>query len=191
MNQDFWDLIKKGNESAFSQLYNQYSDMLYGYGMKIIYNDDLVTECIQKLFVYIFEKRAGLSRPESIKAYLCSSLKRILIREYGRNNSYKICSLEDLDEKRYDFKLSLDIESTLIKGEHEKVYLQQLQSALDSLSPRQREVIFLKYYKSCSNDEVSEILGLDNQIIRNLAYQAIKRMKEIANFKGDFVSSLL
>lgn len=191
MNQDFWDLIKKGNDLAFSQLYNQYAEMLYAYGIKIIGNEELVSESIQSLFVYIFEKRERLSRPDSVKAYLCSSLKRILIRESSKMHSSKFLSMEDVDENRYDFKLTLDIESTLIKGEHEQAYLHKLQSALDSLSPRQREVIYLKYYKSCSNDEVAEILSIDNQIVRNLAYHAIKRMREIANYRGVFLSSLL
>lgn len=190
MNQDFWDLIKKGNESAFSQLYNEYSEMLYGYGMKICGNEELVTESIQGLFVYIFEKRERLSRPDSIKAYLCSSLKRILIKESAKAFSNRNLSMEELNEHKYDFKLTLDIESSLIKVEQEQRYLQKLQKALDSLSPRQREVIYLRYYKSCSNDDVAEILGLDNQIVRNLAYHAIKRMREIANYKGVFSSFL-
>ena len=190
MNQDFWDLIKKGNESAFSQLYNEYSEMLYGYGMKICGNEELVTESIQSLFVYIFEKRERLSRPESIKAYLCSSLKRIMIRDSAKAFLNRNLSMEELDKNKYDFKLTLDIESSLIKGELEQSQLQKLQTALASLSPRQREVVYLKYYRSCNNDDVAEILGLNNQIVRNLVYHAIKRMREIANYKGVFSSFL-
>ena len=50
-----WDKIQQGDEEAFRQLYEQYADLLYGYGMKIAGDDTLVTEAIQSLFVYIFE----------------------------------------------------------------------------------------------------------------------------------------
>ncbi len=51
-----WDKIQQGDEEAFRQLYEQYADLLYGYRMKIAGDETLVTEAIQSLFVYIFEK---------------------------------------------------------------------------------------------------------------------------------------
>ena len=51
MNTTFWEKIQHGDEEAFRQLYSEYSDLLYGYGMKIASDDDLVTESIQSLFV--------------------------------------------------------------------------------------------------------------------------------------------
>ena len=44
MNTLFWSKIQRGDEGAFRQLYEQYADLLYGYGMKIAGDDDLVTE---------------------------------------------------------------------------------------------------------------------------------------------------
>ena len=38
-----WDKIQHGDEEAFRQLYEQYADLLYGYGMKIAGDDTLVT----------------------------------------------------------------------------------------------------------------------------------------------------
>ena len=55
MNTTFWEKIQQGDEEAFRQLYSEYSDLLYGYGMKIVGDDDLVTESIQSLFVYLYE----------------------------------------------------------------------------------------------------------------------------------------
>lgn len=62
MNTTFWEKIQQGDEEAFRQLYNEYSDLLYGYGMKIAGDDDLVTESIQSLFVYLYEEEAELFR---------------------------------------------------------------------------------------------------------------------------------
>ena len=60
-----WDKIQQGDEEAFRQLYEQYADLLYGYGMKIAGDETLVTEAIQSLFVTSLrkEKLARLLNP--------------------------------------------------------------------------------------------------------------------------------
>ena len=49
MNTLFWSKIQRGDEGAFRQLYEQYADLLYGYGMKIAGDETLVTEAVQSL----------------------------------------------------------------------------------------------------------------------------------------------
>ena len=80
MNTTFWEKIQQGDEEAFRQLYNEYSDLLYGYGMKIAGDDDLVTESIQSLFVYLYEKRQSCSEPQFIP---CSGIVRMILSGVG------------------------------------------------------------------------------------------------------------
>lgn len=177
MSKDFWMQIKEGDESAFSRLYNENAGFLFGYGMKIVPNEDLVAETIQSLFVYIFEKRRTISCPESIMAYLCISLKRMLIRAASSQRTSIFRSVEDLKPSDYDFDLELDVESALIRGEFHREYLNKLQVCLNQLSPQQREVVYLKFYKGCNNDEIAQILGTSNQVVRNIASKALLKMR--------------
>lgn len=183
MNKDFWDLIKAGNELAFSKLYNDYADLLYGYGMKIVTDEESVTEAIQNLFVYLYEKRENLSCPSSIKAYLFASLKRTLLRMANKKRAIPFFSLEQIAQSDYDFDLEVDIETALIQGEHREEKIIKLQKALNELSPQQREVIYLKYYKNFSNDEIAEVLGVSNQIVRNVASRALLKLRYLNNIK--------
>ena len=66
-----WDKIQQGDEEAFRQLYEQYADLLYGYGMKIAGDDTLVTEAIQSWFFYKFEKIETFAAPQNIPPYVC------------------------------------------------------------------------------------------------------------------------
>lgn len=175
MNQDFWDLIKMGNETAYAELYDNYADQLYSYGMKIIPNEALVSEAIQCLFVNIYERRYFLNRPVSIKAYLFSSLKRMLIRADKQNNHS--IPFSDIENLHLEFKLEIDVETALIRKQYEERFVYYIQSLLNSLSPRQRECIYLKYYKNHSNDEIANILEISNQAVRNLVYKALCKMR--------------
>ena len=103
MNTTFWEKIQQGDEEAFRQLYNEYSDLLYGYGMKIAGDDDLVTESIQSLFVYLYEKRQSCSEPQSISAYLCVALKRMLLNELKKTANGVFTSLDEVNSSEYRF----------------------------------------------------------------------------------------
>lgn len=127
MNTTFWEKIQQGDEEAFRQLYNEYSDLLYGYGMKIAGDDDLVTESIQSLFVYLYEKRQSCSEPQSISAYLCVALKRMLLNELKKTANGVFTSLDEVNSSEYRFDLEIDIETAIVRSELEREQLEVLQ----------------------------------------------------------------
>lgn len=49
-----WQEFKKGSESAFAKIYEDYASGLYSYGLKVVYNKELVKDSIQDLFVEIW-----------------------------------------------------------------------------------------------------------------------------------------
>lgn len=178
MDKLFWRKIQQGEEEAFRQLYEQYADLLYGYGMKIAGNDALVTEAIQSLFVYIFEKRETCAVPQSISAYLCVSLRHMLVNELKKENSALLKSLDDVDANEYPFHLEIDIETAIIRSELEREQLEVLQKELDALTKQQREVLYLKYYKKMDSDEIARVMGLTSRTVYNTTHMAISRLRE-------------
>lgn len=178
MDKLFWRKIQQGEEEAFRQLYEQYADLLYGYGMKIAGDDALVTEAIQSLFVYIFEKRETCAVPQSISAYLCVSLRHMIVNELKKENSGLLRSLEDVDANEYPFELEIDIETAIIRSELEKEQLEVLQNELNALTKQQREVLYLKYYKKMDPEEIARVMGLTSRTVYNTTHMAISRLRE-------------
>lgn len=181
MEKDLWERITAGESPAYTELYNSYADMLYAYGMKMNANEELVTEAIQLLFIKLFSRRAFLSRPTSIKAYLFTSLKRVMLNQLEGKSS-KVLSFDDLKggmpEADYNFDLEIDPQSMMIHDEDELRRVSTLQQALGKLTKQQREVIYLRYYKNMSSEEVSEIIGTNSQVIRNMTHKIIKKLRE-------------
>ena len=152
-----WDKIQQGDEEAFRQLYEQYADLLYGYGMKIAGDETLVTEAIQSLFVYIFEKRETCTAPQSIPAYLCVSLRHMIVNELKKENSGSLKSLDEVGTSEYQF---------------------DLQKELNNLTKQQREVLYLKYYKKMSPEEIAQVMGLTSRTVYNTTHMAISSLRE-------------
>jgi RNA polymerase sigma-70 factor (ECF subfamily) len=67
----------------------------------------------------------------------------------------------------------------LIHDQDNEAMKQKVFNALNELSPRQREIIYLKFHQNLSYDEISEIMHINYQAARNLIYQSIKMLKKI------------
>jgi RNA polymerase sigma factor (sigma-70 family) len=52
-------------------------------------------------------------------------------------------------------------------------------AALQQLPSRQKEIIYLKIYQNLGYEEISEIMGINYQVSRNLFSQSIKSLRKI------------
>jgi DNA-directed RNA polymerase specialized sigma24 family protein len=70
-------------------------------------------------------------------------------------------------------------DSFLIHGQENEDKTKQVIEALDKLPPRQKEVIYLKIYKGLSYEEVSQVMEINYQVVRNLLCQALKTFRKL------------
>ena len=173
-----WSDIVDGREAAYNALYDRYADLLYGYGMKIVADEAVVMDAMQTLLMNIFEKRKSLSAPNSMAAYLCRSLKNLLINEMQSASSKYTCKINDADAADYDFDLQPDIENALIAGEEENEKLRIFKEELSKLSRQQREMLYLRYYKGLAIEEIAEILSVSKRTVYNTTNNALTRLRE-------------
>lgn len=77
-----------------------------------------------------------------------------------KENSGSLKSLDEVGTSEYQFDLEIDIETAIIRSELEKEQLEVLQKELNNLTKQQREVLYLKYYKKMSPEEIAQVMGL-------------------------------
>lgn len=190
-----WCDIVEGREAAYNDLYDCYSDLLYGYGMKIIADEAAVMDAIQTLFMNIFEKRKSLSAPNSIAAYLCRALKNLLINEMQSATTRNTCKWDDEETAAdYDFDLQPDAESAIIANESNNERFRVFKEELGKLSRQQREILYLRYYKGLAIEEVAEILAVSKRTVYNTSNNALTRLREnkvLARYFGEAAIAFL
>lgn len=194
MEKDNWDLIRSGDNRAFRELYDRHADMLYGYGMRMVQDSELVEDAIQNVFVNIFERRMFITRPDSIGAYLYTSLRNSILCEM-RKARLSLVPLEDGHEggraDDYNFQLEIDPCSILELDEEERSKQALLQEILDSLDGKQREIIYLRFYKGLSAEEVAAIFDTNKQQIHVTVSRIIKRLREKNVYDKVFIAFVL
>ena len=68
----------KGDDRAYTELYNLYIDDLFAYGMHFTTNRESVKDCIQEVFISLYKDRSKQRKVNNIKSYLFVSLKNEL-----------------------------------------------------------------------------------------------------------------
>lgn len=169
-----WESLKAGNINALEALYNHHADELYSYGTVLCHESDQVKDCIHDLFVYIWNVRERLTVPDSSKAYLMVSLRRRLFDKGSKINSMTI-EMEGIGDLG---PWTAGHDEKWIEQEEESSRRLQLEKALSHLSDRQREIIYMKYYRQMDYDEIGTIMELNYQSARNLVTRALTALRK-------------
>lgn len=170
-----WARLVDGNRSAMDDIVRLYYSDMYFFGNKISKNSDLTRDCIQELLVDLWEKRARLSKITSIKPYLLKSLRRRIIRTltYDEPDTYAD-PLQDDSFLLTDFSAEDRIIQQQTTAENKKFLLE----AMEKLSKRQKEIIYLKFYQKLDYSDIAKIMSLKRQSVHNLLQEAIRSLKK-------------
>lgn len=166
-----WESFLQGDQEAFGLLFKNNYPYLFQYGSKIYPNQALLEDTIQDLFLEIWKNRNAVPAL-SVRAYLLKALKYKLLKELSRNNSTTLH-----DNMADDSAFELGHEAFLVSRQEDEDRSRKVLQSLQELSPRQKEIIYLKFYQNLSYEEVSVIMNINYQAARNLLYHAIKALK--------------
>jgi len=181
----YWKEFKSGDEKAFETIFLHFHKELFQYGYKIVPNRSLVDDCIQELFLELWQSKERVALPLSVKSYLFRALRYKMIRALKKESRF--ASLDDILSTSMEFSY----ESTLGQKEAELEIQQKLQQHIKLLSPRQQEALYLRYYAKLNYQEISKIMGISSQAATNLVFKSIKQLKENLNYPANISILLL
>ena len=83
-----WKLFIEGNNDAYAWLYSHYVQHLYQFGCRFTDDSELVKDCIQDVFIQIYQNHKNLSLPENVKVYFMAALKNCLFNSFARKQRF-------------------------------------------------------------------------------------------------------
>jgi RNA polymerase sigma factor (sigma-70 family) len=171
---NLWSQFIAGDDSSLEKLYSLYFDELYSYGKRWL-NDSLLTEdSIQDLFVKLLMNRTSLSPTTSVKYYLFRSFRSVVLDKIKLGNRMPL-----IDEPGdHLFLFDLCPEKKLVDEQESAAMKEKLAAALQALTPRQREAIFLRYIEGFSYVEVADAMELTAKGTYKLMARAIEALKD-------------
>ncbi|QMW04826.1 RNA polymerase sigma factor [Spirosoma foliorum] len=173
VDQRQWLLLQRSNAEALSCFYQRYGKMLHNYGYRLVPDKELVKDTVQDLFVQVWDSAAKLPTVTSPKAYFIVALRRELIRRITKQRQFSDATPDEDSE--------LSVEEQLIATQTDDSITESLARFINQLPPRQREIIFLKYYSSLSTEEIAEVMQLTSPSVYKLLYKALNNLRQLCS----------
>lgn len=178
------DQAKKGNEKAFATLLNRYRDSIYFMLLKMVNNgsdaEDLTIEAFGKAF-------------RSLESYTPNYAFSTWLFKIATNNCIDFIrkkqsspSIIDQGPDEMD-TYTVNIQSDMPDPEEALINRQkiaQLREVVETLKPRYKKLIELRYYKEYSYEEISKELDLPIGTIKAQLFRAKTLLYNILNKTG-------
>ncbi len=153
------ELIKKGNELAFRNLMNKYSNDLFVFARGIVKHREIAEEVVSDVFFKFWNKKSEIDAIYNLKSYLFISVKNECINYIRRKKNTQLVSIEDLKEFYtfpYVTENTNDIESSVLKC---------IYQAIEQLPPKCKMAFTLAKVNGLKYKEISRIMGISVKTI--------------------------
>ncbi len=170
-----WQSFLQGDKSSLEQLMELHYKSLFNYCSKYTSDIELVKDCIQELFIGLWDRRSRLSTNVNPRAYLIASIRRALHRKIESQNRFLKYQDKAYAYRYFDFEIS--IEEKIIDNETVQLLAKKISALISTLPKRQKEAIYLKFFEDLSRDEIAEIMGNNPQTVSNLLQLALKKLR--------------
>ena len=169
-----WNAFRQGNREALDYIFKQHASNLFAYGVRFTKDQELVMDCIQDLFVELWNRRLSLSETNSIKFYLLKALRRRIARTI--HGAKRLEAITD-DVQYLEEKMNFSAEHFLVIQEADQARKASVKRAIEGLTKRQRESIYLKFFQGLNNESIASVMTLSESSVSTLVSQAIRALR--------------
>jgi RNA polymerase sigma factor (sigma-70 family) len=181
--QTLWAGVRQQDYQSLTDLYRQVYTDLINFGLFFGHDANAAKDAVNQLFLEIWERNNSLPPVDNVRSYLITYLRRKLLRDYEYGSR-----LTDLTKSGTQSQRSY--EDMLIQTSQEEHTRQRLQAALNTLTPRQKQLIEMRFFRGLSNEAISRETGMHINTVYNTISTALKTLRQTLN-REDYYNILI
>ncbi len=177
--------LKTGDHRAFEQLYNQYKRLIYYNIYKLVHRQEVAEELTHDVFLKVWQLRGSIATTQSFPAFLRRIATNMAIDFYRKAAADKKLRAElvAVATELYD-----PFGDEMTGLENSAV----IQSVLEKLPPRRREIFSLCKLEGKSYAEVAQLLGIGTGTVNDHIVKATKFIRsELLKQQNDWLLMVL
>jgi RNA polymerase sigma factor (sigma-70 family) len=174
-NQLLWKSFMEGNKEAIATIFLLFHDDLYRYGLRLAGNSDLVEDSIQDLFLQLWKNHQNLRPVDNLKPYLFKSFRNHMIDNLELRNP--VMHIES--DFEHPFEVTYSHEDFIIQQQVSEENQLKIVEALNKLSSRQREAIYLRFFEELDFDTIAIIMDMNVQSVRNTLHRGLQAIRNL------------
>jgi len=172
--------IEAGSADAFEELVRRHRRLVYRIAYGITQEHQSAMDVLQETFLKAYE-RLGSRRAE---CRFQSWLARIAANEaMNRSRADRLRTTEPLDEGMFS-REETPFEKDLIRREEDEA----LHRSLETLPPRQRLAVVLRYFQEMSTRDIAAVLNCSEDTARNTLLRSLRKLRLALVHSGEPLS---
>lgn len=168
--------LQHDDPDGLALLMDKYYRDLFHYASKFTRDEGLTRDCIQEVFISLWERRKTAPAILSPRHYLLRAVKNKVLKALYKKDQVQFPF--DLPDE-YGFFQEFNIEQIIIEKQLSEEKAQKLRQALSSLSKRQHEVIYLKFYQHLDHGQIAEQMDISRQSVYNLLHESLQKLRSV------------
>ena len=169
-----WLHITTGDKAAYEQLYISLYRRFFNYGRKFTEDIPLLEDVLQEILLTVWVQRSRIAEMANPQAYFFTAFRHALFNRLKQ--AKKITSSANVPEE-----IDFAIDNFIISKELNDEMKQNLQQALNALTPRQREAIYLRFFEGFSYAEVASTLDITEKATYKIMARALLQLRTTMN----------
>jgi len=170
--------IAEGDEKAFGPVFHHYRRRIYSYAYHLSGSSIQADELVQDVFLKVWLHRDKIPHILRFDNWLFTIARNQafdMLKNMAKEASLRrqIAGLMDADANL--------VEDRMLTRENEE----QLQRALDQLSPRQKLIFTLSRHQGMKHEEIASHLHISRHTVKTHLVQALKTLRSILHFPSD------
>ncbi len=177
---ELWTRILKGDKVAFEELYHRYYSPLFGYALRLNFDEETIKDCLQDMFVKIYVNHSSLPTLSYVKSYLYRTLVNALLDSSRAVRNRNLPLDEYIDIPTDDAGIIRIFET----NDSDLIKVQLLKKGFQQLSSKQRNAIYFRFIQDFSWDELADMFEMSSHSCMNLVGRSITKLRQIVLDEG-------
>ena len=185
-------MILDGDERAFELLVRRYHTPLFNFICRFLSDYDLACDVLQQVFLRFYTSLPKLATGEPFKSWLFQVARNCCVDELRRRHRYAI-HFSQLEIENCDGEISVlsdipdpgPLPEELIERHDLQLHLHQ---AIESLPPKFRSVVILRYASQLSFSEIGKVLCMPEATAKTYFHRAKVLLRKILVAQAQTIS---
>jgi RNA polymerase sigma-70 factor (family 1) len=164
--------LQKGNESGFTDIFNQYYPQMLLFACRFTENQAIAEDIVEEAFISLWNKRDTISEIHSLKSYLYTITRNGCLA-WIRKNKRQIATNKTVSSLEEHFERTA-LENMIYTETMTKIY-----AAIDRLPTQCRRVFILHYLEGKKISEIAEELNISVGTVKTHKVRGIDLLQNL------------
>ncbi len=169
---DLASTLVTGDQQAFAELYDRYSDRIFSYCVSICRNPDQAADAMQDSFLLAYARVGQLRDPSKLRPWLYAIARNECLRQIRANKR-----TVDLEQAGEVADVTTDLDSDLNASDARLL----IDDAFEGMNSSDREVLDLAIRQDLDNAAIASVLGVSDN---NAAAKVSRAKSQLENAVG-------